>query len=341
MTTRLVLLLAVAQIAQPAAFDEVLRGVCSAKTFMGTVLVARGSGVLFTHACGFASLEWQVPNTAGSVFRIGSVSKQFTAAAVLLLEERGKLSVDDPLRKHVPEAPETWNDVRIHHLLTHTSGIFSITSLSDFNELKVRRLRPEQSMRSVYGRPLEFKPGESYRYSNSGYLLLAMIIERAGGQTYEEFLRRNIFEPLAMRDSGSESTPAIVARRASGYSPSFNGPANAAYVDMNVPIGGGSLFSTVEDLHRWNLALFGGKLLSPASLKKMTTAVLKGYGYGIAVSEENGRKRFGHDGGIEGFNSTLLYYPDSRMTVVVLSNLNTRDTGRIARDLAAVAHNGQ
>jgi CubicO group peptidase (beta-lactamase class C family) len=305
---------------------------------MGAALVARGDKVLFTHACGYANVEWQVPNTPQSVFRIGSVSKQFTAAAILLLEERGKLSVSDPVRKHVFEVPDSWKDITIHHLLTHTSGIFSITSLPGFHDIKIRPLRPQQAIRDVFDRPLEFAPGTQYKYSNSGYLLLAVIIERASGQTYEQFLEQHIFKPLAMADTGSESTPRLVPRRASGYVPSPLGPMNAPYINMNVPIGGGSLYSTVEDLHRWNLGLFGGKLLSAASLKKMTTPVLSNYAYGIVAGRQGDRRLFTHDGGIEGFNASLAYYPESQVTVVVLSNINTRDCGGIARQLADTAH---
>src|SRR5690606_15399848 len=158
--------------------------------------------------------------------------------------------------------------------------------------------------------PLEFAPGEKMSYSNSGYLVLGLLIERIAGVSYSEFVQANIFSPLGMADSGYDSNAAVIDRRASGYAPTPDGPVNAGFVHMSIPHAAGALYSTAEDLLKWQRALYGGKLLSSASLEKMTTPFLNDYAFGVTVSEQRGRKRFQHGGGIQGFNTSLAYYPE-------------------------------
>ncbi len=321
-----------------ARMEEVVQSYVSGKQFMGSVLVARDQTILFDKGYGFANLEWNVANTPTTKFRLGSVTKQFTAVSILLLEERGKLKVDDPVKKYMADAPAAWDKVTIYNLLTHTSGIPSFTGFPDYASTEAIATTPEKLVARFRDKPLEFQPGEKWNYSNSGYVLLGYLIEKISGETYEKFVQENIFTPLGMKDSGYDSNSAIILRRASGYSPSANGPVNTGYIDMSIPFSAGSLYSTTEDLLRWEQGLFGGKVLSAASLQKMTTPFKHDYACGLGVSDVKGHKLIEHGGGIEGFNTQLSYYPDDKLTVVVLGNLNGSAPGEIAARMAAVIH---
>jgi CubicO group peptidase (beta-lactamase class C family) len=334
------LILSVAGLAQDtvARMDQVAQSFVGSKAFMGSVLVARDGNVLLSKGYGSANLEWNIPNSPSTKFRLGSITKQFTAASILLLEERGKLKVEDPVKKHMPDAPATWDKVTIYHLLTHTSGIPSFTGFPDYTSTEAIPSPPEKTVARFRDKPLEFEPGEKWNYSNSGYVLLGYLIEKIGGKTYSQFIQENIFTPLGMKDSGYDSNSAVIQRRASGYSPSPKGPVNAGFIHMTIPFAAGSLYSTTEDLLRWEQGLFGGKLLSVPSLQKMTTPFKSDYAFGLGVRTVNGRKVIDHGGGIEGFNTHLAYYPEDKLTVVVLGNLNGSAPGDLAGKLGAVAH---
>ncbi len=321
-----------------ARMDQVVQSYVSAKRFMGSVAVVRDGKVLLDRGYGSANLEWEVPNTPVTKFRLGSVTKQFTAACILLLEERGKLSVEDPVKKHMPDAPAAWDKVTIFHLLTHTSGIPSFTGFSDYRATEAIPTTPEKLVARFRDKPLEFAPGEKYNYSNSGYALLGYLIEKISGQGYAQFVEENIFKPLGMADSGYDSNAAIIPHRASGYAPGSKAVVNAGYIDMSIPFSAGALYSTTGDLVRWEQGLFGGKVLRPESLRKMTTPFKNNYAFGLGVRTVNGRKVIDHGGGIEGFNTFLAYYPDSKLIVVALGNLNGPAPGEIAARLGAVAH---
>ena len=332
-------LLVVACVAQdPARMDEVVRSYVSKGEFMGSVLVARGGDVLFSKSYGSANLEWDIPNTPATKFRLGSITKQFTAAAILLLEERGKLKIEDTVKTHLPDAPAAWDKITIFHVLTHTSGIPSFTEFSEYREMKMFDTPAEQIVAKFRGRPLEFEPGEKMEYSNSGYVLLGYLVEKVSSQGYAEFVQENIFKPLGMKDSGYDSNSAIIPRRASGYSSGPEGPVNAGFIHMSIPHGAGALYSTTEDLLRWEQALFGGKLLSAEALQKMTTPFKDDYGLGLLIKQVDGRKRIWHGGGIEGFNTSLAYYPDSKITAVVLANLNGRTPDQLSLQLGKLGH---
>ncbi len=320
-----------------ARMDTIARIYVDTNQFMGTVLVARGDNVLFSKAYGFANLEWKIPNALDGKFRIGSVTKQFTAAAILLLEERGKLSTSDLVKKHYPDAPAAWGEVTIYHLLTHTSGIPNFTSLPDYQKSEPMPSTADETLKRVRDKPLEFKPGAEMRYSNSGYVLLGAIIEKVSGKSYADFLEENIFKPLGLKDTRYDVNRKVLTHRVSGYTPGRNGPENAGLIDMSVPGAAGGLYSTVGDLHRWNRALFGHKLLSAASVKKMTTPPKGDYALGIAVGNDGGVRFFQHGGGISGFNCKLVYYPDSQMTIVALSNINGGGADAIVDRLGKVA----
>ncbi len=318
--------------------EQIIQSSVTGKRFMGTVLVAQNGEILLDKGYGYANLEWEIPDSPEAKFRLGSITKQFTAACILLLEERGKLKTDDPVKKYMPDAPAAWDKITIYNLLTHTSGIPSFTGFPDYRSTEAVPTTPEKLVARFRDKPLDFQPGEKWNYSNSGYVLLGYLVEKISGQSYKDFVQENIFKPLGMNDSGYDSNSAVILHRAYGYSPGSNGPVNAGYIDMSIPFSAGALYSTTHDLLRWEQGLFGGKLLSAASLKKMTTPFKENYACGLSVRTVNGHTEIDHGGGIEGFNTELAYYPDDKLTIVVLANLNGGAPETIATQLAAVMH---
>jgi CubicO group peptidase (beta-lactamase class C family) len=323
-----------------ARMDQIVASYAAKQQFMGTALVARGSDVIFSKGYGSANVEWNLPNTPSTKFRVGSVTKQFTAAAILLLEERGKLKVDDPVKQYIPNAPAAWGKITIFNLLTHTSGIPNFTAFADVAAYSRQPTTAEKNVAHFMDKPLDFQPGERWSYSNSGYIVLQYLIEKLSGASYEAFLQENIFTPLGMKDSGYDVSTAILPRRASGYQITPNGLRNAEFVDMTTPGGAGALYSTTEDLLKWTQGLFGGKLLSAASLQKMTTPFKNDYAFGLGVRTVNGRKIIEHNGGIQGFTTQLTYYPAEKLTVAVLCNSGGPQPGEIADQLATLALGG-
>jgi len=311
-------------------FQRVVQPYVDAQMFMGSVLVAKDGKIIFSKSYGMADLEWSVPNSPTTRFNIASMTKQFTAASILLLEDRGKLKIDDLVKKYLPDAPASWDKITIYHLLTHTSGIPNDAA----------KYEPGTPDKLVFNdRPLNSQPGEQWAYTNLGYIVLGYLLERISGQTYEKFVRENIFKPLGMNDSGLMSFVSILPRRASGYWPGSNGIENAdRSFDTRIGFSAGSLYSTTEDLFRWEEALFGGRVLSPASLRKMTTPFKSDYACGLNAKRVNGHLMIEHDGNNIGFNSDMAYYPEERIAAVVLANLNGTVTGEMTRALAAVAH---
>jgi CubicO group peptidase (beta-lactamase class C family) len=329
-----------AQAAQPdvARMDQVAQSYVTNHQFMGVVLVAQNGKILLDKGYGDANLEWQIPSAPDVRFRLGSMTKQFTSASILLLEQRGKLSTDDLVKKYMPDAPAAWDKITIYNLLTHTSGIPNFTAFPDYRELEWKPTTPAELVARFKDKPLDFAPGSQFRYSNSGYILLGYLIEKISGESYQKFLQENFFDPIGMNDSGYDSNSAIIPHRASGYSPGVNGPQNAGYIDMTVPFSAGALFSTTHDLLKWQQALFGGRVLSAAELTKMTTPFKDDYACGLVVTTESGHKVIWHNGGIEGFNTDMRYYPDDQLSVIVLSNLNGSAPDEMGPQLAAVAH---
>jgi len=333
------LLLTGSCLAQDAArMDQIVQSFVAEHQFMGTVLVAHGDKVLLSKGYGSANLEWDIPNAPNTKFRLGSVTKQFTAVSILLLEERGKLSVSDPVKKFMPDAPAAWDKVTLFHLLTHSSGIPDFTSFPDYAKLEPFATTPEQLVARFKDKPLEFEPGDRMKYDNSGYVLLTYLLEKISGQKYEQFVRENLFIPLGMKDTGYDSNSAVIPHRAAGYTPNRGVIENTGFIHMTVPQGAGALYSTTEDLLKWEQGLFGGKVLKPASLEKMTTPYKNDYAFGLMIHTVGGHKVIEHGGGIEGFNTVLQYYPDDKLTVIALANLNGPTSGQIAQKLAALVH---
>jgi CubicO group peptidase (beta-lactamase class C family) len=323
--------------ANVARMEEVIQSFVADRRFMGAVLVARGDDLLLDKGYGFADLEWHVPNSPKAKFRLGSITKQFTAASILLLEERGKLSVNDPVKKYMPDAPAAWDKITIFNLLTHTSGIPNFTGFPDYQKLEPFPATPAELVARFRDKPLDFQPGEKWNYSNSGYVLLGYLLEKISGESYAKFVQENIFTPLGMTNSGYDSNSSIIPNRASGYTRTDTGFANAGYIDMTIPLSAGALYSTTEDLLKWEQGLFSGKLLSAESLKKMTTPFKNDYAFGLVVHTVNGEEEIQHNGGIEGFNTSLAYYPNDKLTVVVLGNVNGGAPDEIAHDLHNIA----
>lgn len=309
-------------------------------------LVARGDEVLYLDAIGMADLELGVPLAPDMVFEIGSITKQFTAAAIMLLAEEGKLSLSDPITHHLPDYPSYGDGITIEHLLTHTSGIVSYTGIPGYMATEVVRAVTVGELIDVFDDlPVEFAPGERWAYNNSGYILLGAIVEAAGGMPYEEFVQQRIFEPLGLDHAYYGSTSRIIPRRASGYEPGDDGYANQRYLSFTQPYAAGSLMMTVENWYRWSRALFGGEVVGAASLARMTTPFVlndgsaTNYGYGLGIAEVRGHRAIRHGGGIFGFVTDGLYLPEQDVYVAVFSNNTANDIGPalVGSRLAALA----
>ncbi|UCD64747.1 MAG: serine hydrolase [Candidatus Zixiibacteriota bacterium] len=318
--------------------DEYLNAAHDVQQFHGAALIAKDGKPILKKGYGMASIELGVPNTPDKKFLIGSITKQFTAVAVLQLVEKGLVSLDDPVTKFVPEYPkETADGVTIHHLLRHSSGVPSYT---DDLDLMARRTEPgtmEEILAAFKDKPLEFEPGEKYKYSNSGYALLGLVIEKASGMSYEDYLRQNVLGPAGMKNSGYGHHDIILPGRAVGYTEGENDELlNAYVVHMSWPYSAGALYSTVEDMLLWDQALYTDKLLSQGSIDKMFTAGLGNYGYGWGVRKAFDRRVVRHNGGIDGFYTSFMRFIDDKVCIVVFSNNDSAPVDDIANGLAAV-----
>ncbi|HVG21018.1 MAG TPA: serine hydrolase domain-containing protein [Blastocatellia bacterium] len=322
--------------------DKYLNIAVETGKFSGSILIARNGKVLVSRGYGMASRELNVPNTPQMKFRIGSLTKQFTAMAIMILQERGKLNVQDSVCKYMPDCPRGWAEITIHHLLTHTSGIQDLLSFPDFRQTMALPSPVAQTVERFKNKALDFKPGAKFKYSNSGYVLLGYIIERASGQSYEAYLKENIFEPLKMSNSGSDHNDLIIRNRAAGYTKRDGAIINAPYIDMSIPTGGGSLYSTVEDLFLWDQGLYTEKLITKKSLAAMFTPYAiadwgDGAAYGWFIGEDKSKHKYmGFLGGINGFAAQIMRYPDEKLLVVVLSNFSFAPVSDIESDLAGI-----
>ena len=314
--------------------DERVNEAVKAGRFSGAVLVARDGKVLLSKGYGLANAELGAANTPQTKFRIGSMTKQFTAMALMLLEEKGKLKTSDPVCRFVTECPEAWRNITIHHLLTHTSGIPSFTSFPDYAPTMSQRSPVSRTVERFKNKPLVFEPGSKWEYSNSGYVLLGYILEKVAGEDYGAFLQRNIFEPLGMSGTGYDDSTPILQNRASGYSHRAGHLVNASYIDMTVPHAAGALYSTVEDLYRWDQALSSGKLVSKQSMERIFMPFQHDYAYGWFVTKRKNHRTINHGGGINGFSSMIDRYPDDKLTVIVLCNFDDRPAAAVATALA-------
>jgi len=315
-----------------ARLDAYLSGLAQAGDLRASALVARGDAVLLSKGYGAADEASEAPNTAKTRFRIGSITKQFTAMAILILQEQGKLRVEDSLCQYLSECPQAWRDITLRHLLTHTSGVPNYTNFPDFPALIGTPVTLDQLIARFRTQPLEFPPGARWSYSNSGYILLGSVIERVSGQSYSAFLQDHIFAPLGMRDTGYDTNSPPSPQHATGYLKAHVQP---VYIDMSEVGPAGALYSTVEDLYRWDRALAQRRLVSAAALNAMFTPAIscpaggcalpsdQGYGYGWFIAAESGQTLIYHLGHIDGFLTYNGFSEPDGVTVVLLSNLET------------------
>lgn len=317
--------------------------------FNGSILVADKGKVIYEKGFGMANMEWAIPNQPDTKFRIGSVTKQFTATLILQLVDEGKIKLDGKLTDYLPDyRADTGSKVTIHQLLNHTSGIPSYTSRPDFFPEHSRdAYTVAEFVKKFASGDLEFEPGTKFSYNNSGYSLLGAIIEKVTGKHYEAVLAERIFVPLGMMNSGYDHHATILPKRAAGYEKRPDGYINAPYLDMSLPYAAGSIYSTVGDLYKWDQSLYEDKILSAASKKLMFTPGLSNYGYGFSIADQQiGKtgpktKIISHGGGINGFNSLMTRAVDKRQTVIILDNVGGgRLHARITNSIIAIL-NGQ
>jgi CubicO group peptidase (beta-lactamase class C family) len=306
------------------------------------VLVSKNGEILFEKGYGMADIGYKIPAGTITKFRIGSITKQFTASAILKLQEEGKISVTDKLSKFIPDFPRG-DEVTIHHLLTHTSGIHSFTNRPDFLETATVNITPRKMIDLIKTDTFDFNPGDNYEYNNSGYFILGYIIEKITGKPYGEYLKEAFFDPLGMKNTGVHTSALILENEATGYAMNNGRFEKALNWDMSRAGGAGSLYSTVEDLYLWNEAVFNGKVLKDESLKAAFTPVTLNngkkpnntdYGYGWSFWNIRDVRFIGHGGGLHGFLSQLSRQPEENLTVVVLSNCTPAQEGKSPDQIA-------
>lgn len=338
----LALSVAPAMSAQADKVDEYVKAEMEKRKIPGvSVAVVRDGKVLLEKGYGLANVELNVAATPETIYQSGSVGKQFTATLVMMLVEEGKLSLEDKISKHIPEAPATWKNITVRHLLTHTSGI----SNSLYDEIDFRQDSTEDELlEEIAALPLDFKPGERWEYSNPGYIVLGVLIHKVTGRFYGDLLREKIFKPIGMTTARIISESDIVPNRAAGYQLVKGELKNQDWVAPQLnTTADGAIYLTVRDLIRWDAALSTDKLLDRASLEQMWTParlnngkpVPNGYGFGWMTGEENGQRFIWHSGEWQGFSAYIVRYLDRKLTVIVLTNLAEADAETIADGIAA------
>ncbi|EDP69763.1 beta-lactamase [Flavobacteriales bacterium ALC-1] len=320
------------------------------KTFNGSVLVSKNGKVIYKKGFGYANMEWNIPNAPNTKHRLGSITKQFTGMLILQLAEEGKIDLQAPITKYLPDYPKASGDIiTTHHLLTHTSGIPNYTSFPGFFQNDSRDpSTPTEFVKTFSKMELDFKPGEKFSYSNSAYFLLGAIIEKISGKSYEQMLQEKIFTPLDMKDSGFDHHATILKNRATGYEKSGGEFVNSRYLDMSLPYAAGSLYSTVEDLYLWDQALYTNTLLSKASMDLFFGEHVKawnghyGYGWGIASAPIGNTKEsietISHGGGINGFNTLITRAPSDKSLIVLLNNTGGAPLNEMAQAIRGILY---
>jgi CubicO group peptidase (beta-lactamase class C family) len=318
-----------------AAAERVLKSYEAKGLSDGVVLVARNGVPVFREAFGLANREWGIANAPDVEFWTGSITKQFTALAILQLAGDGKLSLDDPVSKFIEAAPPAWRGITVRHLLTHTSGIPNHTSLPEWGALTWVEHSPEDLFRFIRDRPLDFEPGAKFQYDNTGYVLLGLIVQKVSGHSLGDYLAAHVFTPLGMKHTGLVGDQ-VVPRRASGYEHEGTRWLADLWVSAIKDSGAGAIYSTADDLLIWDQALNHPKSLGLADLRPMFTDYGHGYGFGYVIATQEGHRRWWHNGDVAGFRSIIARYPDDKLTVIVLSNDGDAPVGRFSQDLAEV-----
>jgi CubicO group peptidase (beta-lactamase class C family) len=316
-----------------------------------SIAIVRDGHITKAQGYGFANLELRSPATKETVYEIGSTSKQFTATAIMMLVQEGKVRLDDTITKYFPEAPQAWRGITIRHLLTHTSGIQNHVAVPHWLDVFRTNLAFETApsrdelLKMFFKLPLEFQPGETWAYDNTGYYLLGIIIEKASGKSYWQFLDERIFKPLGMNATRSTDPQPIVRNRASGYEWKNDHFENRPVLLPAIAFSAGSLLSTVEDMAKWDAALYTEKLLKKSSLDQMWTAPATNdgtdapfnYGFGWFIENYHGHRLVQHSGGTPGFSSAMYRFVNDKLTIIILTNHADRILDQLAIDLAGIS----
>lgn len=312
----------------------------------GVFMVAQNGKPIYLKAFGKANVELNINLTPESVFQLGSMTKQFTAISILMLEEQGKLSVNDSISKYISDYPNG-NKITIHHLLTHTSGIKDFTKMKTLRDIAQKEMTPKMMVDFFKNEPVDFAPGEKFDYNNSGYFLLGYIIELVSGETYEDFIEKRIFQKIGMENSFYNNDRQVIKNRASGYHKKENGYVNKTIISYSVPFASGSLMSNAADMLKWQNALNQHLLLSEKFSKKAFTKYKLNnneeftYGYGWHIKEINGIPTREHGGSIFGFKSMGVYIPNKDIYVLGLSNCDCHSPTQITKNIAAMVLKGE
>lgn len=324
-------------------FDEIVSEYYNPETPGATILVAKNGKAIYRKAIGKSSLELDVDMVPENVFMLASITKQFTAVAILMLEEQGKLSLDDPITKFIPDYPTLGKTITVHQLLNHTSGIKSYTSLPNFLEFARIDKTLDELIDAFKNEPMDFDPGEAFSYNNSGYILLGKIIEVISEDTYENFIETKIFKRLGMNNSSYGNNRELVKNRVGAYEQDDTGYVNASYLSMTLPQAAGSLTSTIDDMLLWQNALTNNTLIKSTSLdkaingSKLNNGEHISYGYGLGEMNLKGSEGYAHSGGIFGTSTNGMYLIEEDVYVIGLSNCSCNDIGAVTEKLAAIA----
>ncbi|MCP1381016.1 serine hydrolase [Runella salmonicolor] len=324
-------------------FDKLLTDQFKPAESGATVLVAQKGKIIYQKAFGQANLELNVPMQPSMVFRIGSITKQFTAVAILQLMEQGKLSLEDEITKFIPDYPTHGHKITVEHLLTHTSGIKSYTDMKEFGDVIQKDMKPEELINFFKNQPMDFAPGTQWHYNNSGFFLLGYIIEKVSGKTYPDYVEQVFFKPLGMTHSYYGNDAKLIPNRAAGYERGKDGIQNASPMSMTLPYAAGSIQSTVEDLWKWHQAVHAYQLVRKETLEKAFTPYKlangkpTNYGYGWFLGDIQGSATIEHGGGINGFLTSSIYLPKEDVFVAVFSNSTAKSPDNVAAKLAAWA----
>ena len=308
-----------------------------------TVLVAKNGKPIYRKAVGKSNLELDVDMIPENVFMLASITKQFTAVAILMLEEQGKLSLDDPITKFIPDYPTQGKTITVHHLLNHTSGIKSYTSIGDLRRVARQDKTLDELIDYFKNEPMDFNPGDAYSYNNSGYVLLGKIIEVVSAENYADFIHNHIFQPLGMNASQYGSNTKLIKNRAMPYEETDNGYVNASYLSMSLPHAAGALTSTIDDMLKWQNALTSNTLIKASTLQKaingsnLNNGEHIDYGYGLSELTFKGSKGYTHSGGIFGTSTDGIYFIEEDVYVIGLSNCNCNNINGLTAKLAALA----
>ena len=308
----------------------------------GVFMVAKNGKPVYQKAFDNANIELDVKMAPQNVFQLGSMTKQFTAIAILMLVEQGKMDLQKPISTYIPDYP-IGDKITVHHLLTHTSGIKDFTKMKSLNQIAQQNLSPKQMVDFFKNEPVDFNPGEKFEYNNSGYVILGYLIELVSGDTYENYINKNIFQKIGMKHSRYASDAAIIKNRAYGYQQKTTGYVNKTAISFSIPFSSGALMSTVDDMLLWQNALNKEVLLKPETIKKAFTKYklnngeIFNYGYGWHLKDIDGIATREHGGSIFGFKTMGVYIPDQDIYVLGLSNCDCNSPTQVVKDIAGLA----